>query len=138
MIVPLFLTSTVLALASGCIGPSADELHGAARSLAPSGSNVVEEVEGDCVELARSPSCVHIYFVPARASLDERVAAAQETARAAGWDDIRTEIFSGGAQLRFRRGRLAAVVNVWAEERAARCREAPSKDCADSAFVEPD
>ena len=132
------LTCGVLALASGCGGPSGDELREAARSLVPPGSEVVEEVAADCVELARSPSCVHIYFLAPAASREDRVAAVQEAAREAGWEGVRAETFPGGSQLRCRRGDLKAVANVGADERAARCREAPAKDCADSVFVEPE
>lgn len=138
VITRLLLASAALAVGSGCIGPSANELHDAARSLVPPGSEVVAEVEADCVELARSPSCVHIYFVAQPLSRDERVEAVQSAARAAGWDAVRTERFIGGTQVSFRRGGLKAVVNVWPAERARRCRDAAAKECADSAFVEPE
>jgi hypothetical protein len=134
----LLLASAVLALTSGCIGPSGRELHEAARSLVPARSDVVEEVEADCVELARSPSCVHIYFLAPTLARDERAKAVQNAARAAGWEAVRAETFVGGTQLRFRRRGLRAVVNIWPEERARDCRDAPAKDCADSAFVEPE
>src|SRR6266545_1209050 len=41
-----------------------------ARSLVPPSSRVIAEVEGECVELAPSPSCVHIYFTGSRGEED--------------------------------------------------------------------
>jgi hypothetical protein len=134
----LLLASAILALFSGCVGPTAKELHEAARSLVPSDSKVIEEIEADCVELARSPSCVHIYFLAPPLPREERVKAAHDAARSAGWDPVSAEAFAGGTELRFRRDGLQASVHVWPDDRARRCREAPNKDCADSAFVEPE
>ena len=136
MLARVSVAFVVVCLAAGCVGPSADELHEAARSLVPPGSSIVEEVAADCVELARSPSCVHIYFVSATASRDARVAAVEKAAQAEGWEAVRSEAFVGGSQLRFRRGGLGASVFIPAEETASRCREAPAKDCADAVFVE--
>jgi hypothetical protein len=132
----LLLACGALALFSGCVGPSADELRAAARSLVPPESDVVAEVEADCVELAPSPSCVHIYFLPPPRSREERAKAVEDAARTAGWEPVSAETFIGGTQLRFRRDGLKAVVGVWPAERSDRCRESPEKDCADSVFVE--
>ena len=138
MIVRLLLALIVVALASGCVGPSADELRQAARSLVPAGSEVVDEVEADCVELARSPSCVHLFFLPPEASRQKRVTAVERRARAAGWEAVRAETFIGGSHLRFRRSGLRAIVYVSADERLERCRHAPTKECADAVSVEPE
>jgi hypothetical protein len=133
----LVLASTVLGFVSGCIGPSARELHEAAESLVPSGSEIVAQVEADCVELARSPSCVEVYFIPKARSRDERVAAVEQAARAAGWQIVRKETFIGGSELRFRRGGLQAFVHLFPDERLERCREAAARECADTLSVEP-
>ena len=94
------------------------------------------EEEGDCVELARSPSCVQIYFIPREASRAERVAAVVDAARTAGWETVSVESFVGGSSLRFRRSGLTAYVHVALDQRVERSREAP-KDWADFVSVEP-
>jgi hypothetical protein len=125
-------------IASGCWFPRArsERLRDTARALVPPAASVVAEEEGDCVELARSPSCVHLYFVTERSPLLQRVRAVEERAGDAGWELERKEFLAGGASLRFRSRGASAVVYLWAEERAAPCREAPRKDCADSILVE--
>ena len=90
------------------------------------------EVEADCVELARSPSCVQVYFVPEATSREERAAAVEEAARAAGWQAVSKETFVGGSELRFRRDGLQAFVHLRLDERLERCRDTPTKDCADT------
>jgi hypothetical protein len=128
-----------LVLVSSCSsrGSSRDELRDGARSLLPPASDVVDEVEGDCVELARSPSCVMVYYVADSRSSSERMAAIEDRARASGWDLWRKEEFdSGGVELRFRRGRLQAIVNIWWPNKASRCRLSPSRACADVIAVE--
>jgi hypothetical protein len=129
----------VLALAGAGCWPHrvrGDQLRDGARSLLPPAATVVAEEEGDCVELAPSPSCVHLYFAPERGSLEERVGSVEERARAGGWALERKEFLAGGGNLRFRRGDLRAVVYVWAEQRAGPCRERPHRDCADAILVE--
>jgi hypothetical protein len=128
----------VVLLASGCLFGRARErdLRDAARSLLPPGASVVVEEAGDCVELAPSPSCVHVWFVTEPGPLPHRVRAVRERADAAGWELERDELLAGGANVRFRRGRLRASVYLSREERAGPCREAPHKDCADAILVE--
>ena len=133
----LVVASTLLGFLSGCIGPSADELHEAAQSLVPTGSHIVAKVEGDCVELARSPSCVEVYFIPEADSREERAAAVEEAARAAGWETVSKEVFIGGTSLRFRRGGLQAFVHLVLDEQLSRCRDVRAKECADTVSVEP-
>jgi hypothetical protein len=91
----------VLFFAAGCWpgGSSVESLRDAARSLVPPGSRVVEEVEGDCVELARSPSCVHIFYVAEALPLANRVRATEKS----GWETTSHEFLAGSADLRFRR-----------------------------------
>jgi hypothetical protein len=133
------LALALVLVASGCWpfrAARADELREGAKSIVPAATSVVVEEEGDCVELAPSPSCVHVYFVAERGSLPERVRSVEAAARTGGWELASKEFLPGGANLRFARGRLTAVVYLWREERAARCREKPEKDCADVVFVE--
>ena len=132
------LAFAVLTIATGCWpawGGRAAELREGARSLVPSGTRVVEEVEADCVELARSPSCVHIYYF-ADQPFDERLRTLEEGATSRGWQTVSREVFAGGAQLRLRRNSLKASVFVLSDEGAARCRDVPSRECADVVMVE--
>jgi hypothetical protein len=130
----LFLLGFV-GVVSGCFGPSAKELHEAARSLLPPGSEVVAEEEGDCVELARSPSCVQIYFIPSDAARGAPASAVLDVARDTGWKRVGAETFAGGSSLRFQRRRLKAYVSVGRSHDVVRCRQAP-KECADFISVE--
>ena len=128
----------VVLVASGCwFGRGREEqLREAARSLLPPGASVVVEEAGDCVELAPSPSCVHIWFVTAKTPLPARVRAVRERAAAGEWELEREEFLAGGASIRFRRRGMMATAHLWREWRAGPCREAPHKDCADAVFVE--
>jgi hypothetical protein len=128
----------IVLVASGCwFGRGREtQLREAARSLLPPGASVVVEEAADCVELAPSPSCVHIWFVTAKAPLSARVRAVRERADAEGWELEREEFLQGGASVRFRRRGMMATAHLWREWRAGPCREAPQKDCADAVFVE--
>jgi hypothetical protein len=134
----LVVAAAAVLVLSGCWwgGSSPAALRDGARSLVPPGSRIVEQIEADCIELARSPSCVHIYYIAEAEALRERVRAVEQAAAAAGWRAISREFLLGGANLRFSRERLTASVYIWAEKRAAPCRHAPARDCADVVMVE--
>jgi hypothetical protein len=126
-------------VATGCwpFGGGAGELRDGARALVPDGGRVLLEEEGDCVELARSPSCVHVYFVTERLSLAERVDAVEAAARAESWKLDRKEVLLGATELRLRRGRLRAFVSLRADAfRGGECPADRAKDCADVVMVE--
>jgi hypothetical protein len=122
---------------AGCslLGPSRADLHAAARSLVPRGATVIEEVEGDCVELARSPSCVHIYFDDG-ASLGERTATVRRLALEAGWRETSAEALAGGHDLRFERRRLRAFVSLKRQQSGRAWRTASRRERADVVMVE--
>ena len=126
----------MLASCSPTGGGNAGKLRDGAHSLVPPGSRTVEEVEGDCVELASSPSCAHIYYVPEELPLAERVSSVEQAADSGGWELTSKESLPGGANLRFRRDGLEAIVFIWADERSAPCRNAPAQECADVIMVE--
>lgn len=139
MIARIVAAGAIAMLVSGCTltgSGNAGELRDGAHSLVPPGSRTVEEVEGDCVELASSPSCVHVYYVPEELPLAERVSAVERAADTGGWELTSKEFLPGGANLRFRRDGLEAIVFIWAGERSAPCRDAPDKECADVIMVE--
>jgi len=137
MIACIVAAGSIAMLVGGCtpVG-NAPKLRDGAHSLVPPGSDIIEQVEGDCVELASSPSCVHIYYVPKELPLAKRVSAVQRAAEAGGWELTNKELLPGGAILRLGREGLEALVFIWADERSAPCRDAPDKECADVVMVE--
>jgi hypothetical protein len=131
-----FVAVALISAVGACGGPSDEELRNGARSLLPPGSAIVQEVPGDCVELASSPSCVHIYFVAEEIEQGERATAVLRAARASGWVLDRTEVLQGGMQLRFHTVDLTAVVSVRTDDQAERCVGNPTRACADVVMVE--
>jgi hypothetical protein len=126
-------------VATGCwpFGGGADELRDDARALVPGSARILLEEEGDCVELARSPSCVHVYFAAERLSLAERVDAVETAARAGSWKLDRKEVLLGATELRLRRGRLRAFVSIRSDAfGGGDCAADRAKDCADVVMVE--
>lgn len=131
------ISIVLAALVGACSGgPSGEELHARARSLLPEAASTVAEVEGQCVELAPSPSCVHIYFVPAVSSMRERVADAERLAAVSGWTLSRKESLPGGTQLQLHRSTVDASIFLQPPEEVVACRSAPRKGCADAVLVE--
>ena len=132
------LTLAVAALVIGCSPgwTSRSELHNGASSLLPPRSAIVEEVEADCVELAPSPSCVHLYFLTPPAPLGLRTRLVEAAATTGGWERVRLEAFPGGNIAHYRRGGLDARVYLRSEDVIARCRRRPHRDCADAVMVE--
>lgn len=128
-------TAVLLASACGPFGESADELREGAASLVPPGATVIGRDDGDCIQLADSPSCHSVYFVGPSELLEARVDRARAVADRAGWElqkELRAE---GGTFLELSRGGLEADVTLWADFRAVQCRKRPSPDCADSVRV---
>jgi hypothetical protein len=127
-----------LFIAAISCGPSREELQSAARSLVPEGASIVAEVDGQCVELAPAPSCVHIYFVPPTLSMQVRVVEVARRADAAGWTLIDKERLQGGTQLHLEKPDVRAVVSVHRNDEVAACQATPRRQCADTAMVEGD
>jgi hypothetical protein len=124
-------------LAPGCgpFGTSADEMRDGAATLVPPGARVIGREDGDCIQLADSPSCHRILFVGPAATLEVRVDLVRAAADEAGWDlkeELRTE---GATFLELSRGELDADVSLWADFRAVRCRKRPDAECADSVRI---
>jgi hypothetical protein len=132
------ISSMVLAALTGACsaGPSAEELHSAARSLLPDGVSTVAEVEGLCVELAPAPSCVHIYFVPATRSMPGRIAEIENLAVDAGWTVVRKEPLPGGTQLQLEKPRVQAMIYLQPSDDVTACQSSPRRRCADAVLVE--
>ena len=133
------LTSLVLA---ACGTPSEDPGLGALReeadALVPASSEVVETVEGACVQFVANPACVRI-FVAADLPEDRRADALEETARAAGWEVVSRRRLADGTAIELRRDDYRAYAAVWGDKRAAPCREGePDRDCADEIQVVED
>jgi hypothetical protein len=131
----------VVAAAAGLAGfawseRSKRELRSAARSLVPPGARVVDEVEGDCVELARSPSCVHIYFTQDGTPVEARTESLRALARETGWTEVDAEVLPGGNDLRFERRRLKAFVSLRRDDMSTAPAEGPERERADVVMVE--
>ncbi len=113
----------------------ADELHALARSLVPPSSRVIAEVEGECVELAPSPSCVHIYFTGSRGEEDP-ADVLRQAARAHGWHETLAQHRAGGTWLQFERRGYDAWAVIWIDSIANPCRSgASARKCADELQV---
>lgn len=126
---------------TGCTVPGtrakrAGALHDSAESLLPAEADVVVREEGDCRTLARSPSCVSVWFVSGDLSLAERERRMRSTAEANGWQLVLEDRGPGGAGLSFKRGKFEASVNLLSQDRYARCLNSPERDCADSVRVQ--
>jgi hypothetical protein len=132
------LTAAVAALLIGCSPhrTTGDELRTGAFSLVPQRSSIVEEVDGDCIELALSPSCVHLYFLASPMALGQRTRLVEAAAATGGWERVRLEVFPGGNIAHYRRGDLDARVYLRPDEVTVRCRQRPHRDCADAVMVE--
>jgi len=132
------LTLWAVALLAGCSPgwTSGGELHGGAFSLVPPRSSIVEEVAADCVELAPSPSCVHLYFLAPPTPLQRRTRLVEAAAATSGWERVRLEAFPGGNIAHYRRRDLGARVYLRPDEVTIRCRRRPHRDCADAVMVE--
>jgi hypothetical protein len=132
------LTLWAAALLVGCSAgwTSGGELRDGAFSLVPPQSSIVEEVAADCVELAPSPSCVHLYFLAPPTPLERRTRLVEAAAATSGWERIRLETFPGGNIAHYRRGGFDARVYLRTDEATRRCRRAPHRDCADAIMVE--
>jgi hypothetical protein len=124
-------------LAPGCgpFGTSVDEMRDGAATLVPPGARVIGREDGDCIQLADSPSCHRVLFVGPAATLEVRVDLVRAAADETGWDlkeELRTE---GATFLEFSRGELDANVSLWADFRAVPCRKRPDAECADSVRI---
>jgi hypothetical protein len=125
----------IIAALNACGGPSEEELRNGARALLPPGSIVLEEVAGNCVELASSPSCVQVYFV-VTGDPDRRAEAVIERARSSGWEVERRELLPGGTELRVHADELTAIVSLQKDDVAERCAATRIRACADTVMVE--
>jgi hypothetical protein len=133
------LTALVLAACgAGSEDPGLDALRQEAEALVPASSEVVDMVEGSCVQFVASPACIRI-FVAADLPEERRADALEETARAAGWEVVSRRRLADGTAIELRSDDYRAYAAVWGNERAAPCREGePDRDCADEIQVVED
>ena len=133
------LTALVLAACgAGSEDPGLDALRQEAEALVPASSEVVDTVEGSCVQFVASPACIRI-FVAADLPEERRADALEETARAAGWEVVSRRRLANGTAIELLRDDYRAYAAVWGEERAAPCRAGqPDRDCADEIQVVED
>lgn len=107
------------------------QLNDAADSLLSHDAQVIRRKSGDCVTLARSPSCVEVFYLSGDLGLGAREDATVEAARDNEWSLVKEDRAAGGSAFVFRRGNMRATVELWADPKYERCLAAPSADCAD-------
>ena len=131
----IIAAACLAALLAGCtpLTQAGRERHldQAVDSLLPPSARVVARKSGDCTTLARSPSCVSVYYFSGKRSLRARERAAAARARESGWSLVTANHAIGGTALVFRRGALRATFELWAAPRYDRCLTSRSTDCAD-------
>jgi hypothetical protein len=130
----LSLATAILAACSAADSSDREQLGDVGEELVPAGAEIVETSEGACPQIAGNPSCARVFFtsdLPER----ERADALEEAARAAGWDVVSREPRRDGILVELGREGYRAFAAVWEEARAAPCRDAPAKDCADEIQV---
>jgi hypothetical protein len=102
-----------LLLASGCGQPSRGDLHEAAHSLVPEGATVLLEKDAGCVEGARFPSCVDVYFRLEHRSLGERLDLFIANAEEHGWKAERGVTLGGEVVVRLSKGSYDGAAGFW-------------------------
>jgi hypothetical protein len=104
----------VVLSAAGCGQPSGADLHSAARSLVPPGATIVLEKDAGCVEGARSPSCVEVYFrLPPSSPLAERLALFLANAQRHGWKAQKHGSGGGEVFVTIGKGSYTGVAGLW-------------------------
>jgi hypothetical protein len=123
------------ACGTGSEDPGLDALRKEADALVPASSELVDSAEGACVQFVGNPACVRL-FLAADLPEQRRADELEQAARAAGWEIVSRKRLSNGTAIELRREGYRAYAAVWAEERAAPCREGPpDRDCADEVQV---
>jgi hypothetical protein len=128
------LAASALAACSAGDAPAGEKLGDLGEALVPASAELVESDEGSCPQLAGNPSCARVYFTGAQPA-QERADGLEDAARAAGWEVVAREPRSDGILLELGREGYRAFAAVYAEERAAPCREQPDTSCADEIQV---
>ena len=124
------------AVLAGCSAgpPPNEELGELGRELVPAGSEIVDTSEGACVQLAGNPSCARVYFTT-DLPLERRADGLERAAQAAGWEVVSREPRRDGILIELGRDGYRAFAAIWEDARAAPCRDAPDKSCADELQV---
>jgi hypothetical protein len=126
----------VLVLAGGCASggtpdAGADELSRQAETLIPEAAEVVNTMEGACVQIDGNPACARI-FLTSDGDEGERADELVRTAEAAGWEVAERERKSGGTAIVFEREGYRAIAAVWTTP----CPEGEADEaCADEIQV---
>jgi hypothetical protein len=128
--------------AAGCRQPSRADLHKAGRSLLPPSAAVVLEKDSACVEGARFPSCVEVYFrLAAHPRLGKRRDVFLANARRDGW---KTKGYNSGDSevvVRLSKGSYRGAAAFWVDRyyRPDRPHCGPVstlQPCADHFFIQ--
>jgi len=108
-----FVATLCLLLAAGCGQPSRGDLHEAAHSLVPRGATVLLEEDGGCVEGARFPSCVDVYFRLEHRSFGERLDLFMANAEQNGWKVERGTSAGGEVVVKLSKGSYHGGAGFW-------------------------
>lgn len=100
-------------LTAGCGQPSRGDLHKAAQSLIPPQAIVLLERDGGCVEGARFPSCVGVYFRLRRRPFAERLELFMTNARQHGWKAERGASAGGEVIVKLSKGSYNGDAGFW-------------------------
>jgi hypothetical protein len=129
-----------LLVASGCGQPTRGDLHEAAQSLVPQGAAVLLKKDGGCVEGARFPSCVQIFFRLGRRPFAERLNLFVANARRHGWRAKRGATVGGEVVIKLSKGSYYGVAGFRLDRyyRPTRPCKSPSaiEACTDSLQVQ--
>jgi hypothetical protein len=109
----LLVAAACLLVASGCGQPSRGDLHKAARSLLPQGATVLLEQDGGCVEGARFPSCVQVYFRLGNRRFAERLNLFIANARQHGWTAEQGTSAGGEVVVKLSKGSYSGGGGFW-------------------------
>jgi hypothetical protein len=109
----LAVVAAWLLVASGCGQPSRGDLHEAAHSLLPEGATVLLEKDGGCVEGARFPSCVQVYFRLERRPLGERLDLFVANAEQHGWKAEQAPTVGGEVVVKLNKGSYSGTAGFW-------------------------
>ena len=109
----LSIAAVCMLLASGCGQPSPGDLHQAAHSLVPQGATVLLEKDGGCVEGARFPSCVEVFFRVEHRTLGERLDLFIANAEQHGWKAELGRTVGGEVVVNLSKGSYWGTAGFW-------------------------
>jgi hypothetical protein len=109
----LLVAAACMLVASGCGQPSRTDLRHAAQSATPPEAVVLLQQDAECVEGARFPSCVEIYFRLGHRPLSERLNLFITNAQRHGWTTKRGRSSGGQVTVKIDKGSYNGGAAFW-------------------------